>query len=112
MDDFVAKLVAVKVVIDGGTRHQRTHVFTPARVVRTDIPAEQVEPGQWGAPYPMASILPRMPPLRIGQHTFEPVVVLSAEHCDGFGSDEALQCLPAGETSFGVRPLAITRPER
>jgi hypothetical protein len=110
IDDFVAKLVAVEVVIDGGTRLEQTHVFDPSDIVRTDITAEDVNPGAWGSPFPMASMLPIMPPGVVGAHTFEPILVLSAEHCDGFGPDPELQCLPAGEVSFGLRPLSITPP--
>lgn len=110
-DDFLAKLVAVKVVIDRATGQERTYLFDPGDIVRTDINAEDVNPGQWGAPFPMASLLPSMPPATVGDHTFEPILVLSAEHCDGFGTDPELQCLPAGEVSFGVRPLSITPPE-
>jgi len=110
-DDFLAKLIAVKVVIDRGTGQERTHFFDPSDIVRTDINAEDVNPGQWGSPFPMASLLPSMPPEIVGDHTFEPILVLSAEHCDGFGTDPELQCLPAGEVSFGVRPLSITPPE-
>jgi hypothetical protein len=109
MADFLAKLKRIKVVVDGGTEDERTYFFKPRRVVRTDINAEQVNPGLWGAPYPMASMLPRMPGMRVGQYTFEPILVLRAEHCDGFGPDPELQCLPAGEVSFGVRPLDITK---
>jgi hypothetical protein len=111
IDDFLAKLVAVEVVIDGGTRLEQTHVFDPGDIVRTDITAEDVNPGAWGSPFPMASMLPIMPPGVVGNHTFEPILVLSAEHCDGFGPDPELQCLPAGEISFGLRPLNITPPE-
>jgi hypothetical protein len=112
IDDFLAKLVAVKVVIDGGTGQERTFLFDPSDIVRTDITAEDVNPGAWGSPFPMASLLPTMPPGVVGDHTFEPILVLSAQHCDGFGTDPELQCLPAGEISFGVRPLSITPPER
>jgi hypothetical protein len=110
-DDFLAKLVEVKVVVDGGTSLERTYLFDPSDIVRTDINAEDVNPGAWGRAYPMASILPIMPPEVVGDHTFEPFLVLSAEHCDGFGTDPELQCLPAGEVSFGLRPLSITPPE-
>lgn len=51
-----------------------------------------------------------MPAVSVGEHTFEPILVLSAQHCDGFGTDPELQCLPAGEVSFFERPLNITPP--
>jgi hypothetical protein len=86
------------------------HVISPSRTVRTDIDAEQLHPGVFGAPLPMASILSRLQPVRIGQHTFEPIIELSAQHCDGLGTDAELQCMPAGDVSFGVRPLTITTP--
>jgi hypothetical protein len=111
MDDFVAKLESVKVVLDGGTPAERVLVFDPSEIVRTDINAEQVNPGAWGFPFPMASILPLMPPVGVGDHTFEPIIVLTAPHCDGFGADPELQCLPAGEVSFFPRPLTILTPE-
>lgn len=111
IDDFLAKLVAVKIVVDRGTPQEKTRLFESSGIVRTDINVEDVEPGAWGSPFPMASLLPTMRPSAVGDHTFEPILVLSAEHCDGFGTDPELQCLPAGEVSFGVRSLSITPPE-
>lgn len=53
-----------------------------------------------------------MRPLSVGDHTFEVFVELTAEHCDGFGTDSQSNCLPAGEFSFTVqpRPLTISTP--
>lgn len=110
IDDFMAKLVAIKVVVDAGTRQEQTHVFPPS-VARTDINIDQLEPGVWGAPYPMASMLPRVRPLSVGDHTHQPFVVLSAEHCDGLGKVVADNCLPAGDIPFApLRPLTVTTP--
>lgn len=111
VDDFVSKLTAVEVVIDGGTRRERKFVFDGSAIVRTDIHAEQVEPGAWGAPYPMASILALLPPLSVGEHFLEAFVVLSAEHCDGFTTDPDFSCIPAGATQFLGHPVVFTRPE-
>jgi hypothetical protein len=108
IDDFVSKLAAVKVVIDGGTRQERTLVFGPQEVLRTDVTFDRLEPG---APeWPMAVTLPRMAPLSRGEHTREVIWVFSAEHCDGLAPNRDENCLPAGETSFGVRPLTVTTP--
>lgn len=110
-DDFVSKFIAVKVVVDGGTSREKTQSFTASRAVRTDVNAEELEPGAWPVPSPMASMLPRMRPLSAGIHTYEMFVVLSAEHCDGLGSDPELHCLPAGEIPFtGQRRLTVTAP--
>lgn len=110
-DDFVSKLIAVVFVIDGGTDRERTYIFDASAIVRTDIHAEQLDPGAWGAPYPMASLLPRLRPLSIGEHFVEAFIVLSAEHCDGFSTDSNLSCLPAGETQFSGHPVVFTNPE-
>jgi hypothetical protein len=107
LEDFVAKLT-VKVVIDGGTLRQKTYVFSPAEAVRTDITFGQLVPGN--PPFPMASTMPRMDPLSVGDHTFELFWVLSAQHCDGLAADVENNCLPAGDLPFGVRPLTVTTP--
>lgn len=111
LDDFLSKLTAVGFVIDGGTSRERAYVFDPSGIVRTDIDAEELEPGAWGAPFPMASILARLRPLSVGDHFVEVFVVLSAEHCDGFTTDPDSSCVPAGETLFFGHPVSFTQPE-
>ena len=96
-------------VVDGGTPQEKTSVFSAAEAVRTDITLDQLVPG---APsLPMASVLPRMGPLSVGEHTFELVLVLTAQHRDGLGVVVEDNCIPAGETPLGVRPIVITTPE-
>jgi hypothetical protein len=108
IDDFAAKLVAVKVVVDG-----KVQVFSPSEALRTDINIEQLEPGTFGDPLPMASILPRLRPLSVGEHTFQPFIVLSAMHCDGFAPVEEENCLPAGEIPFAPpRVIIVTTPQQ
>lgn len=118
IDDFASKLVSIKVVIDGGTQQERVHVFSPSEALRTDIDIDQLDPGVWGAPYPVASMMPRMRPLSVGDHTFQVFVRLGAEHCDGFSTDPELSCLPGvlpsmdGEFAFSPpRLLTISTPE-
>ena len=113
IDDFVSKLVSMTVVIDGGTKGERVHVFSPGEAVRNDIDLEQDEPGTFGAPFPTASIMPRMPQLSVGDHTWEVFIELGADHCDGFSTDPNLSCLPSGELAFTpVRPLTVSVPGR
>lgn len=107
--DFVAKLT-VKVVIDGGTTQEKTYVFSPDQAVRTDITADKLESGF--PPLPMAVTMPRMQPLGVGEHTLELFWVLSAQHCDGLAPVVEENCLPAGDLSFGVRPVTVTPPAR
>jgi hypothetical protein len=113
VDDFTSKLVVLKVVVDGGTAEERTQSFSASEAVRTDVNAEQLQPGAWPVPTPMAAFLPRAQTPSVGEHTYQIVVVLSDEHCDGLGPVRELQCLPAGPIEFtGVRPLTISRPTR
>lgn len=112
MEDFLSK-TTVKVVVDGGTPQQKTHVFAASQVVRTDITTHQAFPGGVAFPTndPMASILARMRPLSVGTHTTEQFLLLSAQHCDGLGTDVAANCLPAGETLYGARrSFSVTPP--
>jgi hypothetical protein len=112
IDDFVAKLTAVRVVIDGGTPQERSYTFDASGIVRTDIDAEELDPGAWGGvPYPMASIMLRLHPLSVGEHFVEAYIVLSAQHCDGFATDPDFSCVPAGETQFIGHPVEFTLPE-
>ncbi len=107
IDDFTAKLVEVKVVVDG-----TAEIFSPSEVLRTDIRAAQLLPGRWDESLPMASMLPRLSPLSVGEHTFQIFVVLSAEHCDGISTSVEENCLAAGEIPFGpLRPFTVTTPQ-
>ena len=107
IEDFVAKLT-VKVVTDGGTPQQKTYVFSPAAAVRTDITLDQLEPD--APPLGLAVTMPRMKPLSVGAHTYEVTWVLSAQHCDGFGTVVEENCLPAGELPIDGGPLTVTPP--
>ena len=108
LEDLVSKLDAVKVVIDPDTKRKRTTVFTPTEALRTDVTLDQFDPE--APPFPMAVTLPRMQPLKVGAHTVEVVWVLDEMHCDGLGEIPADNCLPAGEVSFGRRPITVTNP--
>lgn len=98
IEDFVLKLVAVKVVVDVGTSTEQVHYFAAGEVLRTDIDSEQLYPGGFDAPYPVASMLPRLFPVSVGQHTV--YLLMSAQHCDGFGTVVSYSCLPAGEVPY------------
>ncbi len=108
LEDLVSKLDAVKVVVDPGTKQERTTVFSPAEALRTDVTLDQFDPE--APPFPMAVTLPRMHPLKVGEHTVEVVWVLSARHCDGLGTSVADNCLPAGNVSFGRRSVTVAAP--
>jgi hypothetical protein len=104
-------LVKVKVVLDPGTSREQVQTFTAKQAVRTDITAEQLEPGAWPPGTRLGAILPRANPVSAGDHTYVVFVVLSAVHCDGFTDDPESSCVPEGENAFtGERPLTVTPP--
>ena len=84
MEDFLAKLVAIRYVIDPGSRQERTYRFAAGDVVKlrtldqlyTDEPA-----------LPVALFVAELPPLRPDRdgHSFQVFVEMSAGHCDGLG---------------------------
>jgi hypothetical protein len=105
MADFLSKLTAVKVIVDGGTARERTSTFAPSSTLFLGHTLDELFPG---APsFPIAMTLPRMKPLPIGEHTWTLVWVLSAEHCDGLTTSPADGCLPAGENVFPTRTLTV-----
>jgi hypothetical protein len=110
MEDFLAKLVAVRYVIDPGSRQERTYRFAAGDVVKlrtldqvyTDAPA-----------LPVALFVAELPPLRPDRdgHSFQVFVEMSAGHCDGLGTASG-NCFPEGESllsacPFGVSPAAF-----
>ena len=111
VDDILAKLT-IKVVIDGGTRHQKTSTFSPTDedAFRTDVRIHDVNPAF--PDIPSFFIMPRMKPLNLGHHTYDFIWVLSAPHCDGISADFDVSCLPAGEFPTGVLPVDVSTPTR
>jgi hypothetical protein len=111
IEDFAAKLVAVKIIVDAGLSSEKTHYLAAADVLRTDIDTDALMPGAFDETYPIASILPILLPLSVGDHTYQPFLLMRAQHCDGFGTVVRNSCLSAGEVRFGPRrALRVTAP--
>lgn len=106
IDDWLAKVVAIKMVIDAGTSREKTYLFSTAEAVRTDLRISQVNPSF--PAWPTAFLLPRMAPLSPGQHTQQMFVVLSARQCDGLSLDG---CAPAGEEPVTELATDVKTPE-
>ncbi len=96
------KLEAVKYVVDPGTRQERTHTFSGAQVLRTDLTLGDIQDGPYPFPpeSPLALTLAKARPLPPGDHFVQTYLVLSAEHCDGLGDVREENCLPAGEVAY------------
>jgi hypothetical protein len=109
IDDFEAKVEYVKVIVDGGTRHERVLLFSGEEGLRSGFTFDQLEPG--APPLPTTVVLtPPLHPLSKGEHTRELIFSLSAMHCDGLSPDAELNCLPAGETTLFPRPINVVNP--
>jgi hypothetical protein len=111
MDDFLAKVDSIEMVVDGGTRRAKTYIFSGSEALRTGFTLDQLDPG-WPA-LPMTIILtPALRALSEGEHSRELTIVMSATHCDGLDTDAELSCLPAGRTSTGAHPITFTTPDQ
>ncbi|MEV8531927.1 hypothetical protein [Streptomyces sp. NPDC051211] len=104
IEDLKSKLVSVTYVQDIGTPGEEAFTFGKQKVLRTGV-------GPTGYPY-AAFVSPPFEPLDIGSHTSTVFVTLSAEHCDGLGTDREENCLPEGTTAYtGDDPFeVIPRP--
>ena len=102
LDDFLAKFVAAKYVVDPGTRQAKTYVFPKSSRLWTG----QVD----GLPAVTTATLGLLQPLSPGQHLVEVYWGMSAQHCDALGDVIADNCLPAGEVLFNRIPFVVTAP--
>jgi hypothetical protein len=101
LEDFLAKFVAIKHVIDPGTLQERTYIYP----VSNDLWIGTIEgfPGVWPGTLSIAR------PLSVGDHVVEVYWIFSAMHCDGFGDVVEFFCLGPGEVEFiPPRPFEVT----
>lgn len=82
LEDFQAKFTALKLVIDAGTRQERTVVFPNEGNLFTG-PADIFpgNPADWFVVTPVT--LGTVQPLSVGDHVVQVYWVFSAMHCDG-----------------------------
>ena len=97
LDDFLAKFVGVRIVIDPGTSQQRTYVFTDTSKLVVLEPA-----------LVMSFDMGVMAPPAVGHHYLESYWSMSGVHCDGYAK-KLEDCMPAGDslgfaTDFTVTP--------
>lgn len=90
LEDFIAKFVGVRVVVDPGTTHERSYRFT-------DTSKLQVTPDDGFVGVNLVT-MGALEPLSVGTHVVEAYWTMSANHCDGGGRDVEVNCLAAGDT--------------
>ena len=98
-EDLVAKLTAVKYVIDPGTAKEKTIVFLANGKLFTGLALT-------GEPIANTITLGTLKPLAVGAHTVEVVWVLSARHRDDLGDDVDANCLGPGDVLFAAIPAS------
>ena len=110
VEDFQAKFTALKLVIDPGSRQEKTVVF-PNRGNVFAGPGNAIFPG---IPEDVLVLLPAslgtVQPLPVGNHVVHGYWTFSAMHCDGFGTDTTPvsgNCFPAGETLLLQLPFEV-----
>jgi hypothetical protein len=93
-EDFLAKFVSGRYVVDAGTTRERTYRFSAAQlVVETGGIPDGTRFVRW--------VTPSLHPLPPGSHTVDEYVTLSADFWDGLGVDPAINLIPAGESLAG-----------
>jgi len=102
IEDFIAKLIGVKYVVDPGTRQEKTYVFG------NDDDLGIFNDRELGTVVANTVSLGTLKPLSVGDHVVDSYLLLSAMHCDGFGDVVTDNCLPAGETLFSSVEFEVT----
>ncbi len=97
LEDFVAKFVAIRYVVDQGTKHEFTVEFATGPSLWTH--EHLVFPNTDVA---SAMTLGAVRPLRVGTHTVTSFWIFSAPHCDGFSPVFEESCVPAGAYDAGT----------
>jgi hypothetical protein len=102
VEDFLAKFVAVRYVVDPDTRRERGYRFTNNGRIGTAISE--------GLPVVSPLTLGALKPLPPGEHAVDIYWEFRAMHCDGFGdvTEPGANCFPAGETQLPSLTFTVT----
>ena len=112
MQDFISKIVKFTLIIDPGTRQERTYVYDQPATYEVFMKVGDFwPPGIFGDPRldsaQWMEVVPKLHPLSPGDHELHAIWTLSAEHCDGFPSFggepltvEGNHCIPAGDYAY------------
>lgn len=108
VEDLASKLRGVEVVVDAGTRQEARHVFSAAEL-RTDVTLDQLQ--WWQPPLPIATTIPKVGPLSVGDHTVAVIWDLAAMHCDGMSTSVQHSCLRAGRVRWNLGTFTVSSPD-
>jgi len=99
LNDFLAKFVSVKYVVDPGTPQQQTYIVPKSDKLWSGV----ID----GFPAVNTLTLSSLNPLSVGQHVVEVSWVFSAMHCDGVADNISENCFPAGETLYATTAFEV-----
>src|SRR5512145_799776 len=90
LEDYIAKFIGVKYVVDPGTSKEKVYVISN----NDDLGV--FDAGVIVAVNPVS--LGALKPLSVGDHVVDSYLLFTAMHCDGFADILEENCIPAGET--------------
>jgi hypothetical protein len=99
LEDFIAKFIGVKYVVDPGTPKEKTYFFGSGDDLAT------LNDGVFDIANPIT--LGVLKPLSVGDHVVDSYLLFSAMHCDGLGDVVDENCL-GPETLFSSVELTVT----
>ena len=102
LEDFRAKFVGVKYVVDPGTTQQQTFMFDNV----DQLALLQID----GVPTVNTVTMASLHPLSAGDHVVQTFWVFNAMHCDGIAAVVPENCLAAGETLYHQVTFAVSPP--
>ena len=100
LEDYVAKFLGIKYVVDPGTSKEQVYVISN----NDDLGI--VDGGAIVAVNPVS--LGVLKPLSVGDHVVDSYLLFTAMHCDGFGDILEENCIPAGETLWSSVQFTVT----
>jgi len=109
LQDFLSKVRSMTFVVDPGTTHEKSYTYRAQAIL--DVRTVHDFLPESGPDWPVALFLAKLPPLRPGNHRLQGIIEMAARHCDGLGTDPAVNCLGAGTTLLGVCPFTVMPPD-
>ncbi|HYF25331.1 MAG TPA: hypothetical protein VD931_06295 [Baekduia sp.] len=104
LEDFFAKFVSARYVVDAGTKRERSFTFTADQLI--------FETGALPDGSVFVRWMPRLRPLPKGEHTVTEYLTLRADFWDGLGTDPQLNLIPAGESLVDQLAFTVVTPSR
>jgi len=105
VQDFISKVRSVTFAVDPGTKREHSYRYSAQDIM--DVGSIHDFFPETGPDSPLVLFLAKLPPLPPGDHRLDFSIEMSARHCDGLGTDPAINCLNAGTTKLGVCPFKV-----